>query len=172
MKTWGAGLAYSNGLRGSAATGRMGYYAERTPELPQTLRFVIEELKAPRDPGLVEYAVAQALGESRSASGYEARGEAMAADLADRITPEKVRRFRRAILALRPLPDLSDELYDRMGTFTPESCRATRWDRKTSRARYTLSSARKNSSDCTKSTSSLSEAGTHGSTGCIRAISG
>jgi Zn-dependent M16 (insulinase) family peptidase len=45
IKTWGAGLAYSNGLGGSPSNGRLSYYAERTPELPQTLRFVIEELK-------------------------------------------------------------------------------------------------------------------------------
>ncbi len=116
MKTWGAGLAYSNGLGGSPTTGRQSYYAERTPELPQTLRFVIDELKkAPRDAGLVEYAIAQAFTEFRSASPYEVRGEAMAADLADGITPDAVKRFRRAVLALRSTPNLSDELYNRMG---------------------------------------------------------
>ena len=30
IKTWGAGLAYSNGLGGSPAQGRISYYAERT----------------------------------------------------------------------------------------------------------------------------------------------
>jgi Zn-dependent M16 (insulinase) family peptidase len=115
IKTWGAGLAYSNGFRGSPSQGRLGYYAERTPELPQTLRFVIEELKkAPRDPSLVEYAIAQAFLGFRSASEYEVRGEAMAADLADGMTPEVVARFRRAILELRRKANLSDELYKRM----------------------------------------------------------
>ncbi|HEX5708995.1 MAG TPA: hypothetical protein VFX96_16965, partial [Pyrinomonadaceae bacterium] len=77
IKTWGAGLAYSNGFRGSVGTGRLGYYAERTPELPQTLTFVIGELKrAPRDESLTEYAIAQAFAEFRSASPYEQRGEA------------------------------------------------------------------------------------------------
>ena len=42
MKTWAAGLAYSNGIR-VLLDGRMHYYAERTPELPQTLKFVIDE---------------------------------------------------------------------------------------------------------------------------------
>jgi Zn-dependent M16 (insulinase) family peptidase len=115
IKTWGAGLAYSNGFRGSPSQGRLGYYAERTPELPQTLRFVIDELKkAPRDPNLVEYAIAQAFLGFRSASEYEVRGEAIAADLADGMTPEVVARFRRAILELRRRPNLSDELYKRM----------------------------------------------------------
>lgn len=116
MKTWGAGLAYGNGIGGSPGGGRLSYYADRTPELPQTLRFVIDELKrAPRDPALVEYAVALAFAQFRSASEYEVRGEAMAADLADKVTPDDVRRFRRAVLELRAMPNLGDELYKRMG---------------------------------------------------------
>jgi len=115
IKTWGAGLAYSNGFRGSPATGRMGYYAERTPELPQTLRFVIAELKKTKvDPGLVEYAIAGAFGVFRSASPYEVRGESMANDIADGLTPEVIRRFRQSILSLRQDPKLADELFKRM----------------------------------------------------------
>ena len=125
MKTWGAGLAYSNGLGSSPNTGRLTYYAERTPQLPQTLRFVIEEIRrAPRDSALVDYAVAQVFNEFRSASGYEARGESMASDLADGLTPDVVRRFRGRLLDLRRgTPGLSDALYDRMipvyGTVLP-----------------------------------------------------
>jgi hypothetical protein len=115
MKTWGAGLAYSNGLRGSPETGRLVYYAERVPELPQTLRFVIDELRAAEpDPALVEYAVAQAFTGLRSAQTYETRGEAMAADLADGLTPDRVRTFRQATLALRGEPGLVDEVFGRM----------------------------------------------------------
>jgi Zn-dependent M16 (insulinase) family peptidase len=115
IKTWGAGLAYSNGLGGSPALGRVTYYAERTPELPQTLRFVIEELKKARpDPGLVEYAVAVAFSQFRSASGYESRGESMASDIADGTPPDAVRRFRQGLLDLRKSPNLSDELFKRM----------------------------------------------------------
>jgi len=114
MKTWGAGLAYSNGIGSGPASGRMSYYAERCPELSQTMRFVIDEIRrAPVDTGLVDYAIAQAFGEVRSPSGYESRGEAMAADLADGVTPELVSRFRRRILALRNTPGLADELFAR-----------------------------------------------------------
>jgi Zn-dependent M16 (insulinase) family peptidase len=117
IKTWGAGLAYSNGFRGSPATGRMGYYAERTPELPQTLRFVIDELKkAKPDPGLVEYAIAGAFGAFRSASPYETRGESIATDIADGLTPDVIRRFRQSILSLRKDPKLAEELFKRMAT--------------------------------------------------------
>ena len=104
-KTVGAGLAYSNGLRGSVSSGRVGYYAERTPELPQTVRFVIGVIKdGQRDPSLGEYVMAQAFGESRASQTYEARAEGIAADLADGQPPEAVRRFRTAILALRSDP--------------------------------------------------------------------
>jgi hypothetical protein len=117
IKTWGAGLAYSNGLGGSPSNGRLSYYAERTPELPQTLRFVIEELKKARpDPGLTEYAIAIAFSQFRSASPYESRGEAMAADIADGTPPEAVRKFRQGLLSLRSMPNLSDELFKRMNT--------------------------------------------------------
>jgi hypothetical protein len=115
MKTWAAGLAYSNGLRSSPATGLLHYYAERVPELPQTMRFVIDELRAsPRDPGLSEYAVAMAFRGIRSAHGYESRGEAMANDLADGYAPEVVGGFLQAVLALRDRPGLAEVLYDRM----------------------------------------------------------
>jgi Zn-dependent M16 (insulinase) family peptidase len=114
LKTIGAGLAYSNGLRGSIATGRAGYYAERTPELPQTVRFVIGELKnGARDPSLADYTIAQAFGDLRSGQTYEARAEAMAADLADGQTPDKVRAFRQSILDLRKDPKLGELLFDR-----------------------------------------------------------
>lgn len=111
-KTISAGLAYSNGISSTAGTGLMGYYAERTPELPQTLRFAIGEVKRPLDKPLAEYVIALAFS-SRAASPYEARGEQMAANMADGITPEVVSSFRRAILDVRKMPDLSAELYRR-----------------------------------------------------------
>ena len=87
-KTIGAGLAYSNGLGNRLGDGRVGYYAERTPELPQTMKFVVTELqKTKPDESLVDYAIALAFGGTRSASAYETRGEAMAANLADGLTP-------------------------------------------------------------------------------------
>jgi hypothetical protein len=115
MKTWGAGLAYSNGLRSDEASGRIIYYAERCPDLSQTLSFVVNELEtAPEDTSLAQYALAQAFSSYRGASSYEDRGEAMAANLADRITPERVRDFRSAILDLRSLPGLYRQLRSRM----------------------------------------------------------
>lgn len=124
MKTWGAGLAYSNGLRSNESTGRIMYYAERCPDLAQTMQFVVNELKnAPYDTSLAEYAIAQAFASYRSGSRYEARGEAIASDLADGVTPEAVRSFRQGILQLRDSRDLYGELHERMpyvyGTVLP-----------------------------------------------------
>jgi hypothetical protein len=79
------------------------------------MKFVIDEVqKADYDPSLVEYAVAQSFSGTRSAASYEARGEAMAANLADGLTPEIVTRFHREILNLRSTPDLAAELFRRM----------------------------------------------------------
>jgi hypothetical protein len=114
MKTWAAGLAYSNGPGAVLNNGVFQYYAERTPELPQTLRFVIDEVKrAPRNVDLVDYALTQTF-RSQSAQTFETRGESMASSLADGITPEKVRRFRESLLALRKQPELMAEIYRRV----------------------------------------------------------
>jgi hypothetical protein len=95
----------------------MSYYAERCPDLAQTVEFVVNELAgAPADSSLAEYALAQVFGTGRAGSGYEERGEAMAADLEDGITPELVRKFRAAVLDLRSSPELYAELRSRMGS--------------------------------------------------------
>ncbi len=115
MKTWGAGLAYSNGLRSNESSGRIIYYAERCPDLAQTMQFVVDELrKSDQDPSLAEYAVAQAFIGNRAGSRYESRGEAMAADIADGVTSDVVSRFRKSILRLRDDDNLAEKLYSRM----------------------------------------------------------
>ncbi len=114
MKTWAAGLAYSNGLRPNIDNGVMVYYAERTPLLPQTMRFVIEQLdKAKPDPNIARYAIAKAF-YSRVASGYEARASAMAANLVDEQTPDVVKKFRSRVLEMAKQPDLATKLFARM----------------------------------------------------------
>jgi Zn-dependent M16 (insulinase) family peptidase len=114
-KTISAGLAYSNGIRGTLHDGWAGYYAERMPEIPQTLHFAIDVIKkGPRDPQFGEYAIALAFQPSYAADSYEDRAESIASDLADGVTPAKVRKFREGLLALRREPALADELFKRM----------------------------------------------------------
>jgi Zn-dependent M16 (insulinase) family peptidase len=115
MKTWAAGLAYSNGFRYNESTGRVRYYAERCPDVSETMRFVVNQLKNARPvPGLTDYAIAQVFRNSRAPSRYEERGEEMAADLADNITPEVVKRFRQKVLAQKNHKDLYREIGSRM----------------------------------------------------------
>ncbi|MDB4958978.1 MAG: hypothetical protein JWO36_6547 [Myxococcales bacterium] len=114
MKTWAAGLAYSNGLHPRLNVGVLDYYAERCPLLPQTLRFVIGELrKAKPDSNIARYAVATSFN-SRIANGFEARAGSMAADLVDNLTPEMVKTFRSRLLDLAKRGDLADTLFARM----------------------------------------------------------
>ncbi|MEO6820818.1 MAG: hypothetical protein ABI204_13885, partial [Ginsengibacter sp.] len=111
-KTTGAGLSYSTGVGASPSSGTFGYYAERTPLLPQTLQFVIDEIKrSPFDNSMLDYTISLAVGGFRSADDYESRGIAMANDLSDNLTPEMVKNFRQAILKLRKKPGVLNEIY-------------------------------------------------------------
>jgi Zn-dependent M16 (insulinase) family peptidase len=113
-KTTGAGLSYSTGVGCSPSSGSFRYYAERTPLLPQTLSYVIDEIKkTPNDPAMSEYIFSLAVSANRSSAEYEARGEAMAADITDGLTPLVVSNFRKAIIRLRKMPGLMNEVYKR-----------------------------------------------------------
>jgi len=115
MKTWAAGLAYSNGYRMSESTGRATYYAERCPDVSETMRFVVKELKeAEADPGLADYTIAQVFGSSRAPERYESRGAAIADDIADGITADKVSAYRQHILDIRTKNDFYREIKSRM----------------------------------------------------------
>ncbi len=113
-KTTGAGLSYSTGVGVSPGSGFISYYAERTPLLPQTLGFVIDEIKkTPNDPALREYIISLPLSANRASDQYENRGEAMASNLADGQTADVVKNFRTALLALTNDPNLMNEVYKR-----------------------------------------------------------
>ena len=110
-KTTGAGLSYSTGVGANPNSGRFLYYAERTPELPQTLKFVIHEVKnAPVDSNVTDYVIAAAF-YTNAGSAYESRGETMAAWLTDGRTPDLIRNFRLGILKLRNDRQLISEIY-------------------------------------------------------------
>jgi len=113
MKTWAAGLAYSNGARPTDRQGLLRYYAERCPELHRTLAFVIEELqRAEADEGQTRYALAQSFN-SRAAATYESRGRDIAQDLADGRTPEVVAGFRTALLELARSEGIAERVQER-----------------------------------------------------------
>ena len=115
MQTWGAGLAYSNGVAYRDRWSGVRYYAERCPDAAETMKFVVSILdEAKLDPALLDYVVALAFGESNAPSTYEERGESFANDLADGITPEKIAAFRRAVLLVKKDPKALKGIWSRM----------------------------------------------------------
>ena len=130
MKTWEAGLAYSNGVASDPDTQILTYYADRSPNLSALMQFVLSNAKginAFRDDALLDYVLSQIFSFSREMLSPSRRGQLLARDLRDGITPEKVHRFSDAILALRKKPDLVHELkqvgFDSIcGVLLTESC--------------------------------------------------
>jgi Zn-dependent M16 (insulinase) family peptidase len=116
MQTWSAGLAYSNGVHPSAASGRVGYYAERCPDLAQTMRFVVDlaSRTAVSDPFFVEYALSNAFRDYRGAGDFASRGAALAVDLTDGDTPEAVKGFKQLLIKTAAEPGVGLEIQRRV----------------------------------------------------------
>jgi Zn-dependent M16 (insulinase) family peptidase len=113
MKTWEAGLAYSNGISGDPDTKMLSYYADRSPNLSALVQFVLSTangIRTLRDDALLDYVLSQTFSFSRGMLSPSRRGQLLAGDIRDGITPETVRRFSEAILALREKPHLVQEL--------------------------------------------------------------
>jgi Zn-dependent M16 (insulinase) family peptidase len=111
-KTISAGLSYSTGVHVNLLSGNFEYYAERTPVLPQTLKFVINEIKrSPVDTSMLDYVISLAVRSSRAASDYEDRGEAMSNDIVDGFPADVIKKFRLAILKLRDEPGVIYKIY-------------------------------------------------------------
>ncbi len=139
MQTWAAGLAYSNGIRPRERNGTLRYYAERCPDVSQTLAFVEERVRQapPVDAGRARTALITALGGSRTALDYTERTRQRALELQltlglrnqkagtqrliEELVPwkqgptrlEELRMFRRGLLDLLDDPRLSVELESR-----------------------------------------------------------
>jgi predicted Zn-dependent peptidase len=113
-RIWGAALAYSGYVAVHPRVGRMRLYSDRCASLPQLLRFVDGEVRARTpDPRFVDYAIANTF-YARTADTYEGRAAAMATDLAEGVTPERVRAFRARLLALREQPGLAEAIGARL----------------------------------------------------------
>ena len=113
-RIWGAALAYSGYVAVHPRTARVSLYSDRCADLPQLLRFVDGEVRgATADPRFVDYAVANTF-YARTADTYESRAAAMATDLVEGVTPDRVRAFRQRLLALRGTPRLAEAIHDRL----------------------------------------------------------
>ena len=115
MSTWSAGLAYSNGYRFDQRGGRASYYAERCPDVAETMRFVVDLIKSGQiSEEMLDYATAQVFGVSRTQSPYETRAFSMASDIVDGYTPERVRAYRKQVLRMRSQEHLKARIVDRL----------------------------------------------------------
>jgi hypothetical protein len=112
-RIWGAALAYSGWVGAWPELERKELYSDRSSDLPQLLRFVDAEVRrAPIDPRFVDYAIVPAF-YSRVAGTFEERAGGVALDLAEGLTPDRIRSFRTRILALRERPGLAAEMHER-----------------------------------------------------------
>jgi hypothetical protein len=114
-KTWEAGLAYGNGLDVRPREGTILYYADRCPSVRATLAFIrtmAEEASQLSQPSAVDYALAQTFAFSRTALSPSARAEAMAIDLREGLTPERMQRFSQRLRRLRTDPQLLQHLHE------------------------------------------------------------
>jgi predicted Zn-dependent peptidase len=99
LRTWGAGLAYGNGLRPSPRDGRTHYYADRCPDPAATMRFVAGLVKdVALDAATLQASLATGFADYRGTDGFSARGAALAADLTDGIDPATVRGWKELLV--------------------------------------------------------------------------
>ena len=116
MRTWNAGLAYSNGISQDAALGQVSYYADKCPDPVQTLRFAdgVASSFELDDPFLLDYSLANAFGDYRASRDFSSRGEALADDLEAGDRPEAVRAFKTELLRLAREPGALAEVRARL----------------------------------------------------------
>ena len=109
-----SGLSYGGGMGVNQFTGMYNFFVQKTPELQQTLQFVISELKnAAYDSSLLGYVLSLGVSGIRSPDIYDVRGEQMAFDLNEGRNPDMIRNFRLAILKLGKEPGVMKEIYAR-----------------------------------------------------------
>jgi Zn-dependent M16 (insulinase) family peptidase len=112
-QTWEAGLAYGNGLDVRLRQGTLLYYADRCPNVRATLAFVhsmAQKVSPLTQASAIDYALAQTFAFSRTALSASSRAEALAIDLREGLTPERMERFSQKVLQLRQDPHVLERL--------------------------------------------------------------
>ena len=95
MKTWEAGLAYSNGVANNPNSALLQYYADRIPDIPALVEFVnslAKQIDRLKDETLVDYSMSQTFAFSRTMLSPAQRGRLIAQDIRDGTEPADVRR--------------------------------------------------------------------------------
>lgn len=100
MKTWGEGLAYSNGSSVSVTSGSRTWSATRCPNVAETAQFAVDRIVGdPIESFDLDYAVANAFRSTAHLSPSR-RASAWAQRVADGRRPDSVRAFRQRLLDL------------------------------------------------------------------------
>lgn len=113
MKTWEAGLAYSNGIASVMGRRFLLYYADHVPDITSLIALVNSlpqanySLSASR---AVDYALSQAFVPPRAMLPFSRRARAFALDNRDGNTPDRIRKFSQRMLELGHDPSLGQEL--------------------------------------------------------------
>jgi Zn-dependent M16 (insulinase) family peptidase len=107
------GLAYGIYLTSDPGSRLIWYYADRSPDIPSLV--ALANATAAKTSGLqdqhaVDYVLRQSFPFPRTALTFSERAKALAQDIRDGNTPEKIHRFSEAILRLRQHPNLFSEL--------------------------------------------------------------
>jgi Zn-dependent M16 (insulinase) family peptidase len=115
MRTWGAGLAYGNGIAAYAASGRILYMAHRCPDPVETMRFVSDFTRAAKvDADQVQASLAYAFADYGGAESFSLRGARIAGDALDGVTPDLVRGFKTQLLEAARSPGAAERLAARV----------------------------------------------------------
>ena len=115
MRTWAAGLAYSNGIAAHLTRGRIVYSAQRCPDPVETIRFVAGFAKSARvDRDLVEASLAFTFGDYAGDESFSTRGARIAGDVLDGLEPDGVRAFKTEVLAVARAADAPERLARRI----------------------------------------------------------
>ena len=107
------GLAYGIFLASDPGSRLIWYYADRSPDIPSLVGFAnsaAEKTSALQDQHAVDYVLRQSFPFPRTALTFSERAKAIAQDIRDGNTPERIRRFSEAVLRLRQDPNLFSEL--------------------------------------------------------------
>ncbi len=113
MKAREAGLAYQLLMRADPAHGQLGYYADRSLDVPSlvlSMNASANIVSKLREPYLIDYALQQLFSIPRAIYNFPIREHVLVQEIRDGNTPEKMRQFYQSLLKLRNDPNLLPEI--------------------------------------------------------------
>jgi hypothetical protein len=112
MRTWEAGLAYSNGVNSDLRDGLLSYYADRVPSVPSLVKLIEGlgiSMASLNDRSYLNYSISQMF-KSREMLPFIERARLLDTDLQDGITLSDYRKYFSSVLKMTKDPSLWDEI--------------------------------------------------------------